>query len=80
MKRADITASFTNDSPANNDNVILNERLKELAFEGKAWWDLVRFNKTSLVPSMTAGKEVLFPISQNTINFNPKIVQNPLSK
>jgi len=80
MQRADPSASFTNDSPANNDNVILNERLKELAFEGKSWWDLVRFNKTSLVPSMTAGKEVLFPISQNTINFNPKIVQNPLSK
>lgn len=80
MKRADPSASFTNDSPANNDNVILNERLKELAFEGKAWWDLVRFKKTSLVPSMTIDKEVLFPISQNTINFNPKIEQNPLSK
>ncbi|WP_158729849.1 MULTISPECIES: RagB/SusD family nutrient uptake outer membrane protein [unclassified Flavobacterium] len=80
MQRADPSASFTNDSPVNNDNVILNERLKELAFEGKAWWDLVRFNKTNLAPSMTAGKQVLFPISQNTINFNPKIVQNPLSK
>ncbi|AYN04284.1 RagB/SusD family nutrient uptake outer membrane protein [Flavobacterium sp. 140616W15] len=80
MQRADPSASFTNSSQTANDDAILNERLKELAFEGKAWWDLVRFNKTSLVPSMTANKEVLFPISQNTINFNPKIVQNPLSK
>lgn len=80
MKRGDASASFTNASQTANDDVILNERLKELAFEGKAWWDLVRFNKTSLVPSMTANKEILFPISQNTINFNPKIVQNPLSK
>ena len=76
MQRADASASFTNGSPAANNDIILNERLKELAFEGKAWWDLVRFNKTNLVPSM-AGKKVLFPISQNTINFNPKITQNP---
>jgi hypothetical protein len=76
MQRADASSSFTNSSQAANDDVILNERLKELAFEGKAWWDLVRFNKTNLVPSM-AGKKILFPISQNTINFNPKITQNP---
>lgn len=76
MKRADATASFINSSKAANDDVILNERLKELAFEGKAWWDLVRFNKTGNVPSM-AGKQILFPISQNTINYNPKVTQNP---
>jgi hypothetical protein len=76
MKRADATASFTNSSQPANDDAILNERLKELAFEGKAWWDLVRFNKTANVPSMS-GKKILFPISQNTINYNPKITQNP---
>jgi hypothetical protein len=76
MKRADASAVFTNGSQTANDDIILNERLKELAFEGKAWWDLVRFNKTANVPSM-AGKKILFPISQNTINFNPKITQNP---
>lgn len=77
MQRADATASFTNSTKTANDDVILKERLKELAFEGKSWWDIVRFNRTDLVPSM-AGKQVLFPISQNTINFNPKITQNPL--
>lgn len=76
MQRADASSSFTNGSQAANNDAILNERLKELAFEGKAWWDLVRFNKTDIVPSM-AGKKILFPISQNTINFNPKITQNP---
>ena len=76
MQRADATASFTNGSQAANNDVILRERLHELAFEGKAWWDLVRFGKTANVPSM-AGKKILFPISQNTINFNPKITQNP---
>ncbi len=76
MQRADATASFINGSQAANDDAILRERLHELAFEGKAWWDLVRFGKTANVPSM-AGKKILFPISQNTINFNPKITQNP---
>ncbi len=76
MQRADATASFTSGSQAANDDAILRERLHELAFEGKAWWDLVRFGKTANVPSM-AGKKILFPISQNTINFNPKITQNP---
>lgn len=76
MQRADATASFTNGSQTANDAVILRERLHELAFEGKAWWDLVRFGKTANVPSMV-GKKILFPISQNTINFNPKITQNP---
>lgn len=28
-----------------NDNAILKKRLFELAFEGKRWWDLVRFGK-----------------------------------
>lgn len=76
MQRADATALFTNGSKTANDAVILNERLKELAFEGKAWWDLVRFGKTATVPSMAGGKVILFPISQNTINYNPKIIQN----
>ncbi len=76
IQRSDPTASFTSGSQAANDDAILNERLLELAFEGKAWWDLVRFGKTANVPSMV-GKQILFPISQSTINYNPKIEQNP---
>ena len=76
MQRADPSALFINGTPAANDAAILRERLHELAFEGKAWWDLVRFGKTANIPSMV-GKKILFPISQNTINYNPKITQNP---
>ncbi|MEC5165403.1 hypothetical protein RCH18_001131 [Flavobacterium sp. PL11] len=76
IQRADPTASFINGSKADNDDAILRERLHELAFEGKAWWDLVRFYKTANITSM-AGKKILFPISQNTLNYNPKITPNP---
>ncbi len=76
MQRADPSASFSYGTQPANDVAILNERLKEFAFEGKTWWDLVRFNKTNLVPSMSASTPVLFPISNATINYNPKIIQN----
>ncbi|GAB3647069.1 RagB/SusD family nutrient uptake outer membrane protein [Echinicola sediminis] len=65
-----------------NDEAILQERLLELAFEGKRWWDLVRFNKAfELVPSLQ-GREneqhlLLWPISLGTISLNSKITQNP---
>ncbi|WP_226332646.1 RagB/SusD family nutrient uptake outer membrane protein [Echinicola marina] len=65
-----------------NDEAILQERLLELAFEGKRWWDLVRFDKAfELVPSLQ-GREnsqylLLWPISLNTISLNSKITQNP---
>ncbi|AGA80530.1 RagB/SusD family nutrient uptake outer membrane protein [Echinicola vietnamensis] len=65
-----------------NDEAILQERLLELAYEGKRWWDLVRFDKEfELVPSLQ-GREneqylTLWPISLNTISLNSKIIQNP---
>lgn len=65
-----------------NDAAILLERLRELAFEGKRWWDLVRFdNAFELVPSLQdrQGQEhlLLWPISQQTLSRNPEIQQNP---
>ena len=65
-----------------NEEEILQERLLELAFEGKRWWDLVRFDKAfELVPSLQ-GREseqhlLLWPISLGTISLNSKITQNP---
>ncbi|WP_235114425.1 RagB/SusD family nutrient uptake outer membrane protein [Cyclobacterium qasimii] len=72
---------FTSSSQTENDEAILQERLFELAFEGKRWWDLVRFDKAfEKVPSLQ-GKEgqnylMLWPITLETISLNSKITQN----
>lgn len=65
-----------------NDEMILKERLLELAFEGKRWWDLIRFSKAfDLVPSMKdkgGNKDLLvWPISKSVLSLEPKIQQNP---
>ncbi|GJM29613.1 MAG: hypothetical protein DHS20C17_22480 [Cyclobacteriaceae bacterium] len=63
------------------DEAILNERGVELAFEGKRWFDLVRFGKAyELVPSLI-GREseqpILWPVSLGTISLNPNLEQTP---
>ncbi|WP_215224945.1 RagB/SusD family nutrient uptake outer membrane protein [Echinicola shivajiensis] len=73
---------FVNADQASNDEAILQERLLELAFEGKRWWDVIRFDKAfEQVPSLVdrAGQDhlLLWPISLNTISLNSKIQQNP---
>jgi hypothetical protein len=72
---------FTSGSKIENDAEILNERFRELMFEGKRWWDLVRFDKAfDLVPSLQdrKGQEhlLLFPIPIETISLNTKLAQN----
>jgi hypothetical protein len=73
---------FSSGSQAENDEAILQERLFELAFEGKRWWDLIRFNEAfNKVPSLQ-GREgqnflLLWPITLETISLNSKITQNP---
>lgn len=72
---------FVNGTKAANDEAILKERLFELAFEGKRWWDLVRFDKAfEKVPSLQGRSNkpglVLFPISESTISLNSAIIQN----
>lgn len=76
---------YVNASQAANDKAILDERLREFALEGKAWWDIVRFGKAfEYIPSLQ-GKDnqtglLVWPISENTISLNPKIEQNPAYK
>lgn len=75
--------TFVSSSKEVNDNLILKERLLELAFEGKRWWDLIRFGKAfSLVPSLQDrnGQEylLLFPISRNILTNEPQVAPNPV--
>lgn len=73
---------YTGLSKAEIDNAILNERILEFVLEGKSWYDIRRFRQAfERIPSL-AGREgdnngniLLFPVAQDVINRNPKIVQ-----
>ena len=59
---------------------IVKERQKEFAAEGKLWWDYIRLGVVFDKVPFLAGKEnvkniLLWPISQNSINKNPNLVQ-----
>ena len=74
--------TFVNGSKEQNDAAILQERLFELIYEGKRWWDLVRFGKAfDLVPSLKDRKGqdylLLFPIANTVLSQEPKVKQNP---
>ena len=73
---------YLNDSKEKNDEIILKERLLELAMEGKRWWDLIRFDKVfDLVPSLQDRKGqdylLLFPIGLTELSREPNVKQNP---
>lgn len=75
------THVFTSDTKDVNDAAILKERLLELAYEGKRWWDLVRFGKAfDIVPTLQPlkGKDylLLFPVNFATLALEPKVAQN----
>lgn len=76
------THVFVNGSKEANDVAILNERGLELLFEGKRWWDIVRFGKAfEQVPVLRnypgQNYRLLFPLSLNILSLEPKVKQNP---
>lgn len=60
--------------------LLLEERLKELAFEGKRWYDLLRTGKVSeyrTEPEFIQGR-LLLAVPQTEVDRNPKLLpQNP---
>src|SRR5690625_158278 len=73
---------FVNNSKDVNDSEIIKEWLLEKAFEGRYWWDVIRFGKAfELVPSLQdkVGQDhlLLFPIPLSTLSIELKVVQNP---
>ena len=73
---------FVSGTKEANDAEILNERCIELLFEGKRWWDVVRFGKAfELVPELRKfpgqNYRLLFPISINVLSLESKVKQNP---
>jgi len=57
-------------------NTIIDERRKELAFEGDRWPDLVRLGLATTVLGISA-QQALYPIPQREIDVTPGLAQNP---
>lgn len=73
---------FVNGTQAANDAIILDERCLELLFEGKRWWDVIRFGKAfELVPELRRfpgqNYRLLYPLSLNILSLEPLVKQNP---
>lgn len=73
---------FVSGTKEANDNAILEERLRELGFEGKRWWDLIRFGKAiDMLPELQNKNNpehlLLWPISNSILSLEVLVEQNP---
>lgn len=55
---------------------VLKERLREMIFEGRRWYDIRLFNMTDKYSLATINK-LLWPINQNTLTNNNQLKQTP---
>jgi hypothetical protein len=83
-ERAGISLLDNNDGQDDVDSVdeaidlILAERVRELAYEGHRWFDLVRTNRAvALLPTLTQENFTRWPIPRREIDLNQALVQNP---
>ncbi|WP_245893126.1 RagB/SusD family nutrient uptake outer membrane protein [Parapedobacter indicus] len=72
---------FVSGSKEDNDTAILEERLLELLYEGKYWWDILRFDRANeLIPYFKEHPQdtykYLWPLSLNILSAEPKVTQN----
>ena len=77
-----VCSSVCEIKATSGDEIILNERLKEFATEGKAWFDLIRFGKVFERVETLKGREneqniLLWPVNDASINTNKNITQTP---
>lgn len=79
-----LSATYLNYTQAQADNYIFLERNRELCFEGKRWFDLVRTGRAIPVMKPINGlsdpNNILWPISLETIRVNSLIEQNVFYK
>lgn len=83
-----IATQYNAFSTEQAEDAILDERQKELCFEGKRWFDLVRtgrvftkvINPATNSPLITNPKNLVWPISLDVIRENPLIEQNEFYK
>lgn len=73
---------FVSGTKEANDYAILEERLRELGFEGKRWWDLLRFGKAiEILPELQNKSNpehlLLWPISNSVLSLEVLVQQNP---
>lgn len=64
------------------ENILMDERLKELSSEGKSWFDLIRMKQVFNRVKSLKGRDnelniLLWPVNNASINTNPAITQTP---
>jgi len=63
-------------SDADPEEAVLKERMRELMFEGKRWYDIRLMDKATKYSSATKDR-LLWPIDENALGENSKLKQTP---